>query len=98
MRAIRVDSTCVMAYYNLGNALHDCGRLDEAIEYFQRAVELDNTYVDAHFNLGIAYQEYNDFKNALKCYDTCASLDPTFVEAIEASQALRSRGTKSSRN
>ncbi|CAM9263978.1 unnamed protein product [Heterosigma akashiwo] len=78
-----------MAYYNLGNALHDAGELDEAIAHFARATELDETYVDAHFNLGIAYQEKLDYRAALRCYDTCAALDPTFQEAVEAANIIR---------
>lgn len=37
---------------NLGVALKDQGKLDEAIPYLERAIALDPNYADAHSNLG----------------------------------------------
>ena len=44
------------AHNNLGNALQDQGKLDEAIACYRRALELKPDYAEAHTNLGIALQ------------------------------------------
>lgn len=40
------------AHVNLGLALHEAGRLDEAIAHHQAALEIDPDYAGAHINLG----------------------------------------------
>jgi len=45
------------AFYNLGNTAYRQGKLDEAIEWYQRALELDPDDEDAKFNLEFAREE-----------------------------------------
>jgi protein O-GlcNAc transferase len=40
------------AHNNLGNALNDQGKLDEAVACYRRALELKPDYAEAHNNLG----------------------------------------------
>ena len=42
------------AYNNLGNALRDQGKLDEAIEAYNKALRIKPDYVGAYNNMGIA--------------------------------------------
>jgi len=48
-RAVKADENCVMAFYNLKNALHDENCLGEAIEQFKTATKLDPSNTNAHF-------------------------------------------------
>jgi Ca-activated chloride channel family protein len=45
------------ANYNRGNALARAGRLDEAVEAYQRALELDPDHADARHNLDLLKQQ-----------------------------------------
>jgi predicted O-linked N-acetylglucosamine transferase (SPINDLY family) len=51
LRAIELDPALAEAQNNLGNALKDQGRLDEALACFRRAVELKPDYFRAASNL-----------------------------------------------
>jgi serine/threonine-protein kinase len=54
-----------VAHYNLGNALHDKGRLDEAITAYQEALRLRKDFAEAHCNLGLVFLQQGHFANAL---------------------------------
>src|ERR1700722_306921 len=43
-----------MAHYNLGDALFQKGKVDEAITQFQQALQIEPDYAEAHYNLGDA--------------------------------------------
>lgn len=56
-RAIKADPTFSQAYNNLGNALRQHGKLEEAVEVYERAIEINHSlkereYFIAHLNLG----------------------------------------------
>jgi Flp pilus assembly protein TadD len=56
------------AYYNLGNAYFELGRLDESKRAYQRALELDSSLSVATYNLARLYVEeerYNDAEEIL---------------------------------
>ena len=69
------------AHLNLGKALHNTGRLEEAVTAARIAVELRTDSVDAHFNAGLALMELNRFNEALEYYRRAAQLDPRHFEA-----------------
>ncbi|MEL7061692.1 MAG: tetratricopeptide repeat protein [Acidobacteriota bacterium] len=48
----RAEAGRAMGYVNLGAALVDQGRLDEALEEYQRALALDDALLEARLNLG----------------------------------------------
>ena len=64
-----------MAHSNLGIALRDLGRKEEALEHFRSAVELDPTFAPAQTNLG---QTLLDWARPTRLYRTarrrCASI------------------------
>jgi protein O-mannosyl-transferase len=53
--ALSIDGQSSFAHNNLGNALADQGRLEEAIDQFQKALQLNPNDADAAYNLGNAW-------------------------------------------
>src|SRR3954447_7941758 len=68
-------------YSNLGNALAEQGRLDEAVAAYRTAIELKPTYPEAHSNLGNALVEQGRLDEAVTAYRTAITLEPTYPEA-----------------
>ena len=56
------------AHNNLGVALKDLGKLDEAVACCRRALELKPDYAEAENNLGNALAEQGKQVEALACY------------------------------
>lgn len=50
--------------FNLGNLRFEQGRLEDAVENFQKAVELYSNFRDAHRNLAVALVQVGDFEKA----------------------------------
>ena len=62
------DEEGAEAYYNLGNAYFELGRLDESKRAYERALELDASLAAATYNLARLYIEqerYTDARNIL---------------------------------
>ena len=53
-----------MAHNNLGNALLQAGRLDEASAHYQATLRLRPDYANAHYNLGIAAYQRGQLADA----------------------------------
>jgi tetratricopeptide (TPR) repeat protein len=56
------------AHVNLGLALHNAGRIDEAIEHHQAALKIDPDYAGAHINLGNSLLAIGKPQDALRHY------------------------------
>jgi predicted O-linked N-acetylglucosamine transferase (SPINDLY family) len=65
----------------LGIALAQAGRLDEAIMSFRRALQIDPDLARAHHNLGIALQEQGHVHEAVASYRRALELKPDYVSA-----------------
>ena len=66
---------------NLGNALNDCGELDEAVACYRRALEAAPNYAEAHSNLGTVLKDQGRLEEAVACYRRALELKPNFVKA-----------------
>jgi tetratricopeptide (TPR) repeat protein len=80
--AVALDMTMPAARYNLGLALLDRGRIEEAATRFREAMALQADYAEAHCNLGHCLAELGQFEEAtLECRRALA-LKPELVEAL----------------
>jgi tetratricopeptide (TPR) repeat protein len=79
------------ANYNLGLALQDAGRKDDAILSFQKARALDPKYAMAHYGLGYVLAAKGEFDGAIASYRTVIELDSTNAQA-HAGLALALQG------
>jgi tetratricopeptide (TPR) repeat protein len=62
--------------YMLGKAYAKLGRLDEAIDNFNRAVAVNATYGDALYHLGVAYSGKDKWAEAASAFDRAVKSDP----------------------
>ncbi len=79
--AIATAPANVAAHVNLGLALHDKGRLDEAIACYRNAIELDPKLAAAHNNLGHVLRAKGQLAEAIACCLKAIELDPKFAHA-----------------
>ena len=57
-----------MAHNNLGVALRDQGKLEEAVAEFRTAIRLNPDYAEAHYNLGFALHSQGKLEEAVAEY------------------------------
>ena len=78
---------------NLGNALTDTHRLDEAIAAYRRAIDLKPGYPEAHNNLSNALREDGRADEAIAASRAAISLRPDYAEAYgNIANALKDQG------
>jgi protein O-GlcNAc transferase len=70
-----------MIHNDLGVALQNVGRIDEAIASYREAVRLEPAYAPAHFNLGNLLHDKAHWEEASACYRQAIRLAPGFVDA-----------------
>jgi len=70
-----------IAHNNLGLALTECGRPDDALPHLLRAVELRDDDADAWLNLGNAHAALGDVPLANAAFTRCLVLDPNRFKA-----------------
>src|SRR5256885_3534201 len=64
------------AQLNYGKALHEAGRVSEAIEKYELALNQNSTLAEAEFYLGGAWHNLRDFDRALEHFERSFQLDP----------------------
>jgi hypothetical protein len=68
------------AYSNLGVALREKGRLDEAIDAHRSALRLKPDYTDAWRNLGVALNASGQFDEATAAFRRALEIKPDFAD------------------
>jgi predicted O-linked N-acetylglucosamine transferase (SPINDLY family) len=71
----------VEAHNNLGVALKNQGKLEEAAACYRRALELKPDYAEAHNNLGNALKNQGKLGGAIACYRRVLELRPDHAKA-----------------
>jgi protein O-GlcNAc transferase len=69
------------AHSNLGNALNDLGRFDEAVVSCRRALKLSPDFAEAHSNLGNALKGLGDLAAAVASYRRAVEFKADFAIA-----------------
>jgi predicted negative regulator of RcsB-dependent stress response len=64
------------AQLNYGKALHEAGRVEEAIKKYEFAISRDPSLAEAEFNLGLAWRDLGDIDRAQEHYERSFQLDP----------------------
>ena len=53
----------------MGTALQKQGKLEEAIEAYNKALSIKPDYADAYYNMGIALQRQGKLEEAIEAYN-----------------------------
>ncbi|NER26918.1 MAG: tetratricopeptide repeat protein, partial [Symploca sp. SIO1C4] len=92
-QAIQLNPNDAVAYYNLGIALRQQGKLDEEIDSYQQAIQLNPNYANAYNNLGVALSEQGKLDQAIDSYQQAIKLNPNDADAYNnLGIALRQQG------
>jgi len=69
------------AHNNLGAALQELGRFDDAVASYRRALELKPDFAEAHNNMGNALQDNGQLNEAVVSYRRALEIKPDFAVA-----------------
>jgi len=79
--ALSVTKNNWLAHNNLGIALGQAGKLDEAIEHCEQALRIRPGFPEAHYNLGMALGRIGRVDEAIGQYEQALRFKPDFPEA-----------------
>ncbi|HTN65172.1 MAG TPA: tetratricopeptide repeat protein [Burkholderiaceae bacterium] len=79
-KAIRAKASGRM-YFNQGIVLQALGRLDSAIQSYQKALALQPNYAEAHNNLGAVLQVQGKYQDAVMSFRRAIRMKPDCAEA-----------------
>ena len=65
----------------LGVSRAQIGKLDEAIEAYNKSIALKPDYYEAYYNLGLAFKDQGKLEQALEAYNKSITLKPDYYEA-----------------
>ena len=92
-RALACTSGNNLASYNMANALHDLGHLDESIAYYQKTLEINPNDFQAECNLGNVLMEQGHTDQAIACFQKVLAIQPNYAQAnCNLGNALLQRG------
>ena len=66
----------------MGVTLKDQGKLDEAIEAYNKCISLKPDYADAYYNMGNALKDQGKLDEAIEAYNKALSLKPDYAECL----------------
>jgi len=80
-------------HLNLGNALHDEGKIEEATLHYNETLKLAPDYPKAHYNLANVLMEKGELSEAVRHYNEALRLSPDYLEArSNLAKALAKQG------
>jgi Flp pilus assembly protein TadD len=79
VKVIELDLKDASSYNNLGVALRDLGKTDEAIAEFKKAAELDPKYALPHNNLGVLLRGQGKTDEAIAEFKKAADIDAKYA-------------------
>ncbi len=78
-KALEQERQLVQGHFNLGDALHQQGKYDEAIRQYQEALNdarQDPTRAHAYYNIGNSLLKEQKYEDAIKSYIESLKIDP----------------------
>ena len=91
--AFAVTTDNAVVENNLGSALFQTGRVDEAIGHFQRSLDLKPDFARAHYNLGRAFFKKGRMEESISHFQKAVELKPDFAMGHnDLGDALQKKG------
>jgi len=78
---LAVTSNNWLSHNNLGAALSEQKRIDEAIKHYLEALRIKPDHVDGHYNLGAAFFAKGDIKDAIDHFRKVLKINPDDLNA-----------------
>ncbi len=66
---------------NLGNIFEKQGKLDAAVEHYQKTLQLKPDYAEAYYNLGNVFQRQGKLEAAVESYQQALKIKPEIAQA-----------------
>ena len=79
-QSIEVDNNLAEGYNNLGNALKEQGKIDDAIKHYLHATKLKPKFYDSYSNLASCYFIVSRVHEAIETYKLAISINPLFYD------------------
>jgi tetratricopeptide (TPR) repeat protein/ADP-heptose:LPS heptosyltransferase len=79
-KALALKPDCALSYYNLANALRELGRIEEALDAYQRSRELNPKYIKADWNLGLSHLLLGDYQRGWPMFELRIDLREVAVD------------------
>jgi tetratricopeptide (TPR) repeat protein len=80
-RAIEINENDAAAYCNLGVALKESNRLEEALDRFDKAIVIKPDFVEVYNNRGNTLHKLKRFEDAVASFDKAVAIKPDYAEA-----------------
>jgi tetratricopeptide (TPR) repeat protein len=65
----------------MGVTLKEQGKLEEAIEAYNKALAIKPDYAEAYYNMGVTLQEQGKLEEAIEAYNKSLAIKPDYAEA-----------------
>lgn len=78
---VEITENNYRSHYNLGNALSEKGRTDEAIDHYKEAIRINPEYAPSYNNLANALANQGQYEDAIPYFHEAIRIDPESVEA-----------------
>ncbi len=86
--ALQVTKDNFLAQINAGFTLGEKGKLQEAIDHYNKAIRLNPYYVNAYYSRGITYDKLGQYQMAINDFSNAISLNPDYVDAYNGRGAI----------
>ncbi|MFZ0825885.1 MAG: tetratricopeptide repeat protein [Verrucomicrobiia bacterium] len=73
---------CWLAHNNLGIYLYNEGRMEEAMDHYQKAIRINPNRFDTFYNLGAALAAEGRFDEAIANYHLALQINPNYAYAL----------------
>jgi tetratricopeptide (TPR) repeat protein len=76
-----VTANSYLVHNNLGSALYELEKYDEAIVHYTEALRIKANFAEPHYNLGIAFARQGKFNEAIAHYTEALRIEPGHAKA-----------------
>ncbi|MEI6821610.1 MAG: tetratricopeptide repeat protein [Bacteroidota bacterium] len=80
-KALRLDSTKAVTWYNIGLCYYEFGNTQLALEFYNKSLSKDSRYSKAYLNIGRILGETQKYEESIVYFKKCLQYDPENITA-----------------